>query len=410
MDSTFLQEVKQRGFVHQATEGFAEFLGEAKKPLKAYIGFDGTADSLHVGSLLPIMLLRWWQKCGHIPVVVLGGGTSRVGDPSGRDESRRLLSSQKIGGNLKRLEKIFRRFLSFEGANAAIIRNNDDWLKKLNLLDFLRAVGPHFSLGRMLAFDSVKLRLERRQNLSFLEFNYMVLQAYDFYHLAEREQCFIQMGGADQWGNIICGVELNRRLLGKSSYGLTAPLTLTAAGAKMGKTAEGAVWLDGEKLSPFDYWQYWRNVADADLKQSLLLFTDLPRTKAERLAAGRGRELNEAKKTLATLATAMCHGEKAARTAAESAKKLFEENAPAEPSFELAAADLASGMSAFELFAVCGLCASRGEARRLIRGGGGRLNDETLSDENRKITVADLRDGLLKLSAGKKRRLVIKAV
>ena len=408
-----MKRVKERGFIHQATDlaGLDRLLADARAPLKAYIGFDGTADSLHVGSLIPIMLLRWWQKCGHTPVVVLGGGTSKVGDPSGRDESRGLLDAESIGRNLRAMKKVFARFLKFGGENAPIILNNDKWLGGLNLLEFLRLVGPHFALGRMLSFDSVKTRLEREQNLTFLEFNYMVLQAYDFYHLVKAEDCAVQMGGADQWGNIVCGVELARRLAQKQTYGLTAPLAVNAAGGKMGKTAKGAVWLDADKLSPFDYWQYWRNVADADLKKCLLLFTELPPAEIERLLAASGEALNKAKKALADAATTLCHGADAAAAAAAAAKKLFEENSTAEPSHELAKELLIEGVAAFELFNRCGLCGSKSEARRLIRGGGAKINDEVVKDENLKITTSHLRgDNLLKLAAGKKRRLVVKAV
>lgn len=412
MDSTFLRQIGERGFIHQATDikGLDKLSVRANKPRRAYIGFDATADSLHVGSLIPIMLLRWWQKCGHIPVVVLGGGTSKIGDPSGRDDSRRVLDQESINKNLAAIKRVFSGFLEFKGDNAAVMVNNDNWLGELNLLEFLRLVGPHFALGRMLGFDSVKSRLEREQNLSFLEFNYMVLQAYDFYHLAKTADCTVQMGGADQWGNIVCGVELTRRLIGKQTYGLTAPLAVNAAGAKMGKTAAGAVWLNGDKLSPFDYWQYWRNTADCDLKKCLLLFTELPLGEINRITAAVGEELNEAKKRLATAATSLCHGEAAAKDAAEAAKKLFEENTVAAPGYELARSKLTEGIAAFELFALVGLCESKGEARRLIRGGGGKINDRIITAENQQITAADLRGELLKLAAGKKRRLVVKAV
>ncbi len=411
--SEFLTNAIERGFMHQCTdlEGLDALL-RAKAPVKAYIGFDCTADSLHAGSLVPIMLLRWFQKAGHKPIVLMGGGTSKVGDPSGKDEARQLLSDKEIASNLKGIRTVFERFLAFgKGAADAVFVNNADWLEELRYIPFLREYGRYFSVNRMLGFESVKLRLEREQPLSFLEFNYMVLQAYDFLELAKRHDCRLQMGGSDQWGNIVSGVELGRRIEGQELFGFTTPLLTTSAGAKMGKTAQGSVWLDAKKLSPYDYWQYWRNTEDADVGRFLRLFTELPLGEVRRLETLRGSELNEAKKILASAVTTLCHGEKAAAKAAETARETFETGGPAEglPAIEVPRAELAAGIPAFELFQRTGLAASNGEARRLIRGGGARVNDTAPEKETAPITLDDLdKDGVIKLSAGRKRHALVR--
>ena len=410
--SEFLRTVTERGFVHQCTDlpGLDQRMAAA--PTAAYIGFDCTADSLHVGSLLPIMLLRRLQQSGHKPIVLMGGGTTKVGDPSGKDDARKLLSDDDIAANMAGIRKVFARFLTFgDGPTDAVMVNNADWLDNLNYISFLRDYGRHFSVNRMLSFDSVKLRLEREQPLSFLEFNYMILQAYDFLELARRRDCILQMGGSDQWGNIVNGVELGRRVDGSDLFGLTSPLITTAGGAKMGKTAQGAVWLNAERLSSWDYWQFWRNAEDADVGRFLGLFTDLPMDEVRRLGSLQGAEINEAKKILANLATALAHGEEAARTAAETARQAFEEGASAEtlPSVMVGAADLARGIPAFALFTQAGLAASNGEARRLIKGGGAKVNDVTVTGETDLIGSGHLRDGTIKLTAGKKRHVLIRA-
>ena len=411
--SDFLRETAARGFIHQCTD--PETLDEkaAEGRVIAYVGYDCTADSLHVGSLLSIMLLRWFQRFGHKPIVLMGGGTSKVGDPSGKDESRKLQSDEQIAANMAGIKKVFSQFLTFgEGPSDAVMLNNADWLEGLNYIDFLRDFGRHFSVNRMLSFDSVKLRLDREQTLSFLEFNYMVLQAYDFLQLARSQDCTLQMGGSDQWGNIVNGVELARRVDGRSLYGLTTPLVTTASGAKMGKTAEGAVWLNVERLSPYDYWQFWRNTEDADVGRFLRYFTELPLDEIARLEALEGAEVNEAKKVLANAATALCHGAAAAEAAAETARRTFEEGALGEalPSIEVPRDELAAGIPAYVLLCRSGLTNSNGEARRLIKGGGARLNDKAIGDESRMIGLDDLaKDGVAKLSAGKKRHALVRA-
>lgn len=410
--SDFLRAVTERGFFNQCTdlEGLDGRLSAG--PITAYIGFDCTADSLHVGSLLPIMLLRHLQKSGHKPIVLMGGGTTRVGDPSGKDEARRLLSDEDIERNMAGIKQVFGKFLTFgDGPTDAVMVNNADWLDQLNYIAFLRDFGRHFSINRMLGFDSVKLRLEREQPLSFLEFNYMILQAYDFLELARRRNCLLQMGGSDQWGNIVNGVELGRRVDGRDLFGLTVPLMTTASGAKMGKTAQGAVWLNAERLSPWDYWQFWRNTEDADVGRFLKLFTELPLGEIERLSNLEGAGINEAKKILANEATRLAHGEDAARQAAETARRTFEEGAAADslPTIVIPASELAAGIPAFALFARAGLAASNGEARRLIKGGGARINDGAVASETDPIGTAQIKDGVIKLSAGKKRHVLIKA-
>jgi tyrosyl-tRNA synthetase len=409
--SAFLQEAEARGFVFQCTdlEALDAALCEGRMP--AYIGFDCTASSLHVGSLVQIMMLRLLQRTGHKPVVLLGGGTTRIGDPSGKDESRRLLSDDEIAANMAGIRRVFDRFLRFgSGETDAIMVNNADWLDQLGYIPLLRDVGTHFTINRMLTFDSVRLRLEREHPLTFLEFNYMILQAYDFRELYRRYGVRLQMGGADQWGNIVCGVELGRRTDGATLFGLTSPLITTASGAKMGKTAQGAVWLTADRLSPYDYWQYWRNVDDADTGRFLRLFTELPLAEIARLEALQGAEINEAKKILATEATALAHGREAAEAAADTARRTFEHGEAAEslPTVNLPRAELEQGIPAFRLFALAGLAPSNSEARRLIRGGGARVNDTVITDEAMPIGMEALHQGVIKLSAGRKHHRLVR--
>jgi tyrosyl-tRNA synthetase len=411
--SEFLKVILERGYLHQCTDWDALDALAAKGGLSGYIGFDMTADSLHVGSMVPIMVLRRLQQTGNRPIALMGGGTTKVGDPSGKDESRKLLSTDDINHNLNSIKRCFEGYLTFgSGKTDAIMVNNADWLDKLNYIEFLRDYGRHFSVNRMLSFDSVKLRLEREQPFSFLEFNYMVLQAYDFVELARRFDCRLQMGGSDQWGNIVNGTELGRRVGNFELFGLTMPLITTASGAKMGKTAAGAVWLNPSRLSPYDYWQYWRNTEDADVGRFLKLFTDVPMDEIARLEKLQGSEINDAKILLANEATALCHGAAAARTAAETARRTFIEGGLGEnlPEVEVTRAELDGGIPAYELLRRSGLAASNGEARRLIKGGGARLNDAVIEDENRKIGSAELDgNGVLKLSFGKKKHAVVRA-
>lgn len=459
--SEFLSIMAERGFIHQCTHDAELDAALSKGKIAAYIGFDCTAPSLHVGSLMQIMVLRWLQKTGHKPIVLLGGGTTKVGDPSGKDESRKLLTDDDIARNTSSIQSLFSQFISFgSGRCDAALVNNAEWLDGLHYIRFLRDVGRHFSVNRMLTQESVKMRLEREQNLSFLEFNYMVLQAYDFVELSKRYGCQLQIGGSDQWGNIVMGIELGRKLdaektshraqidpaqmagatllevqpfinsrkaketdfasdqfLKRASggktelFGLTTPLLATAGGAKMGKTADGAVWLHKDMLSAYDYWQYWRNTEDADVGRFLRLFTELPMREIEKLDKLKGAEINEAKKILATEATKLCHGEKAARLAEETARKTFEEGAVAEnlPEFTLSRSQLGKGLPAYELFRLAGLCESGGEAKRLIRGGGAKINDQKVVDENDLINLLHFgSESQAKLSAGKKRHLVVK--
>jgi tyrosyl-tRNA synthetase len=410
--SDFLRTVTERGFLHQCTDLERLDGRMTAGPVVAYIGFDCTADSLHVGSLLPIMLLRHLQKTGHKPIVLMGGGTTKVGDPSGKDEARKLLSDEDIARNMEGIKAVFAKYLTFgNGPTDAVMVNNADWLDGLNYIAFLRDYGRHFSVNRMLSFESVKLRLEREQPLSFLEFNYMILQAFDFLELARRHECALQMGGSDQWGNIVNGVELGRRVDARELFGLTTPLMTTASGAKMGKTAQGAVWLNADKLSPWDYWQFWRNTEDADVGRFLRLFTELPLAEIDRLASLEGAGINEAKKVLATEATRLAHGEAAAREAEDTARRTFEEGTAADtlPSVTVARSELDAGIPAFTLFLRAGLAASNGEARRLIKGGGAKVNDAPVSDEMALIGADHLRDGAIKLTAGKKRHVLVKA-
>ena len=409
--SDFVRVMVERGYLHQATdlEGLDERLNQGT--VAGYIGFDCTAKSLHVGSLVQIMMLRWLQKTGHKPIVLLGGGTTRIGDPTGRDEARKMLDDAAIAENMTGIRQVFDKFVQFgDGATDAVMVNNADWLDGLGYISFLRDYGRHFSVNRMLTFESVKLRLEREQPMSCLEFNYMILQAYDFLELSRRQNCLLQMGGSDQWGNIINGVELGRRVDERGLFGLTSPLITLASGQKMGKTAGGAVWLNAEMLSAYDYWQFWRNTADADVGRFLKLFTELPLDEIARLEALGGAEINEAKKILAYEATKMAHGEEAALSAAETARRTFEEGAAGEdlPVIVIPAAELDAGIPAFELFARAGLAPSRKEARRTIQGGGARLNGEKIEDEQQPITTAWLADGQIKLSAGRKRHALVK--
>jgi tyrosyl-tRNA synthetase len=421
--SEFVRAVVERGFVHQATdlEGLDRLA--AGSHLVAYIGFDCTADSLHVGHLVSIMLLRWLQRTGHRPIALIGGGTTKVGDPSGKDESRQLLDENAIERNIQGIRRSLASFLAFGGRpDQALLVNNAEWLDELRYIEFLRGYGRHFTVNRMLTFESVKQRLEREQPLTFLEFNYMVMQAYDFLELARRYDCRLQMGGSDQWGNICSGIDLARRVDGRELFGLTTPLIATASGAKMGKTAQGAVWLNEDRLANFDYWQYWRNVDDADVGRFLRLFTELPLAEIQRLEALQGAELNEAKKILAYEATRLCRGEDAAAAAAETARGLFERGERSvsasldavvfDPSAatEVSREEFAQGVSVVELFRRSGLVASNGEARRLIRGGGARLNEARVDDETLQVGVDHLVDGRLLLSAGRKRHAWVRAV
>ena len=433
--SEFLRTLVERGFLHQCTDLQALDAAAASGRVTGYIGFDATADSLHVGSLIQIMMLRHMQRTGHRPVVLMGGGTTKVGDPSGKDKSRQLLSNEHIAANIAGIRRVFERFLDF-GADAAMMADNSDWLDALHYIPFLREYGRHFSVNRMLGFESVKQRLDREQPLSFLEFNYMVLQAYDFLELGRRHGCRLQMGGSDQWGNIVCGVELGRRTSGLALYGLTSPLLTTASGAKMGKTADGAVWLNPDRFSPYEYWQYWRNTEDADVGRFLRLFTELPLDEISRLEALDGAEINEAKATLATEATTLCHGREAAEAAAETARRTFGPAAgtpssqsvahatplvigvrlgrPTEvgslPSIEMSRARLDEGVPLYELMREAGLAKSNSEARRLIRGGGARVNDERFRDETGTVGADDVSsDGAIKLSAGRKRHALVRA-
>ena len=411
--SDFLNEITRRGFFHQCTDIEALDQRASRQIITAYIGFDCTAESLHVGSLLPIMLLRWLQRTGHKPIVLMGGGTTKVGDPSGKDESRPLLTDELINKNLDSIKKIFSKYLKFGNAPTdAIMVNNDDWLKNLDYIDFLREYGPHFTINRMLAFDSVKLRLEREQPLTFLEFNYMILQAYDFLELSRRSNCVMQMGGSDQWGNIINGVELGRRTDGKQLFGLTTPLMTTSSGAKMGKTAEGAIWLDNKLLPTYDFWQYWRNTEDEDIGKFLRLFTELPIKEIESLEKLKGADANEAKKVLANEVTKLCHGQDAATLSAKTAMETFEGFGTSQdlPAFKIHKNKLQSGIPAFELFKLA-FDISGGEARRLIKGKGGKINDNIIDDELKMISNHDLADDeVLKLSIGKKRHILIRPI
>jgi tyrosyl-tRNA synthetase len=412
--SDFLNVLASRGFIHQVSEPEALDALARTSTITAYIGFDCTAPSLHVGSLLPIMMLYWLQQTGHKPIPLMGGGTTRVGDPSGKDESRRLLTDEVIAANLRSIREIFGRFLRFgDGKTDAAMANNADWLNALNYIDFLRDIGRHFSINRMLAFDSVKLRLERQQELSFLEFNYMILQAYDFVELYRRYGCVLQMGGSDQWGNIVNGIDLGRRLHNAQLFALTSPLITTSSGAKMGKTAAGAVWLNADQVSPYDYWQFWRNTDDADVARFLKLFTVLPLDEIERLAALKDAEINESKKILATAATAMVHGEAAAAESAATARTTFEEGTVSEglPTAIIPRERFKEGIAITEVLMLAGFCRSKSEARRAIANNAIAINDKRISSLDFVIGEKDLTEqDALKISFGRKRHLLIKSV
>jgi tyrosyl-tRNA synthetase len=412
--SEFLKIISERGFIHQCTDMNVLDKNASSKMLTAYVGYDATANSLHIGNLVSIMMLHWLQKTGHQPIVLMGGGTTKVGDPSGRDETRRLLNDIQINENITQIKKTFDNFLDFgDSTNKALLVNNADWLDELKYIKFLRDVGQHFTINRMLSFDSVKLRLGREQPLTFLEFNYMILQAYDFLELATRYDCSLQMGGSDQWGNIINGIELGRRFSNRSLYGLTSPLITTSSGAKMGKTASGAVWLNSERFSPYDYWQFWRNTEDGDVGNFLKLFTTLPMKEIKKLEVLQGAEINEAKKILATQATQLLHGLKAANAAAQTAHETFEldTSTVSLPTIDISLKDLSSGILVFTLLTTSGLTQSNSESRRLIKGGGCRINDDSIKDEMTMIGNKNLdNNGLIKLSAGKKRHVLIRPV
>lgn len=464
VSSEFMQIMQDREFIHQCTDLEKLDARMDKERTTGYIGFDCTAASLHVGSLVQIMILRWMQKTGHKPIILLGGGTTRVGDPSGKDESRKMMTEEDISKNMETIKSVFEKFLNVgNGATDALIVDNSDWLNTLNYIKFLSDYGRYFSVNRMLTQDSVKLRLEREQNLSFLEFNYMVLQAYDFVELNQRYNCVLQIGGSDQWGNIIMGIDLQKRLEsekrfqplpmdkvtanpvqvvevqpmiqskrtdvesytqdafmefmnqgeGKEAYGLTTPLLTTASGAKMGKTAAGAVWLNKDMLGPYEYWQFWRNVDDADVERFLKLFTELPLDEIKRLASLKGADINEAKKVLANEATKLCHGDRAAKQAAETAKKTFEEGGVGAdiPVYNLKTQELGKGMPAYEMLRKCGIASSGGDARRLIRGGGARINDRKIEDENALIDSNNFNEEqMLTLKAGRKKIMQVKLI
>jgi tyrosyl-tRNA synthetase len=414
--SDFLKVLTERGFIHQTSDLAGLDKAAIDGRISAYIGFDCTASSLHVGSLVQIMMLYWLQQTGHKPVVLMGGGTTRVGDPSGRDESRRMLTAEDIEANKRGIASVFAKFLSFgDGPTDAVMADNAEWLLKLNYVEFLRDVGRHFSVNQMLTFDSVRLRLDREQPLSFIEFNYMILQAYDFVELNKRYGVTLQMGGSDQWGNIVNGIDLGRRMGTPQLYAVTTPLITLASGAKMGKTASGAIWLNADMLSPYDYWQFWRNTEDADVVRFLKLFTTLPLDEIARLAALQGAEINEAKKVLATEATALLHGREAAELAAETALKTFEQGALAEnlPTIEVPADLLKGGLGVLTAFGpdYAKLVPSMSEARRQVKSGGLRVNDQPVSDERGTLSAADLTaEGVIKLSFGKKKHVLLRAV
>jgi tyrosyl-tRNA synthetase len=412
LKSDFLRTLQERGFIHQISDesGLDDLF--AKETVTAYIGFDPTAPSLHAGSLIQIMMLHWLQATGHRAISLMGGGTGMVGDPSFKEESRQLMTVDTIESNIASIKRVFSNYLTYgEGKKDALMINNAEWLRSLNYLEFLRDVGRHFSVNRMLSFDSVKTRLEREQSLSFLEFNYMILQAYDFVELAKRYDCRLQMGGSDQWGNIVNGIDLGHRMGTPQLYALTSPLLTTSSGAKMGKSASGAVWLNADMLSAYDFWQYWRNTEDADVSRFLRLYTTLPMDEIGRLSALAGSEINEVKKILATEVTAILHGREAANQAAETARKTFEEGGVAEnlPSVDVPSVELDAGIGLLSLIVRAGLAASNGEARRHVQGGAVRINDQAISDERRMIGSGEITtDGVIKLSLGKKKHILIR--
>ena len=407
--SDLIHIFSERGYIHQATDLGAIDTHAATSIIPTYIGFDCTADSLHVGSLVQIMMLRILQRCGHKPIVLMGGGTTKVGDPSGKDSARPLLSDQDIETNKNGIKKVFEKYLTFGDAPAdALMVDNADWLDTLHYIRFLRDFGAHFSINRMMGMESVKLRLDREQNLSFLEFNYAILQAYDFLELRRRYGCMMQLGGSDQWGNIVTGIDLTRRIDGQEVFGLTSPLITTSSGAKMGKSANGAIWLNEERLSPLDFWQFWRNTEDADVERFLGLFTELPMDEVRRLGALQGAEINDSKIILANQATSLCHGEAAAHTAEATAQTTFGDKGMSDglPQVEIGR-DNANGLSMIAALNLVGFAKSNGEARRLIRGGGARLNGQAITDEEAGLKLADFVDGKAKISAGKKRHALI---
>jgi tyrosyl-tRNA synthetase len=410
--SDFLNVLQSRGFIHQCSDFEGLDALAAKGEATAYVGYDCTARSLHIGNFLTMMMLYWLQQTGNKPITLMGGGTTMVGDPSGKDETRAMRTIEEIEANKASIRGVFAKVLRYgDGATDAAMLDNAEWLTKLNWIEMLRDIGRHFSVNRMLTMDSVRLRLEREQEMSFIEFNYMVCQAYDFVELSRRVGCRLQMGGSDQWGNIVNGVELGRRMGTPQLFALTTPLLTTASGAKMGKTAQGAIWLNADQCSPYDFWQYWRNTEDADVERFLKLFTTLPLAEISKLAALKGAEINEAKKALADAATTLLHGEEAARIAAETARRTFEEGAIAEnlPTVEVPRADLDSGLGVLNAFVKAGLVASNGEARRQIKGGGLRVNDTAVTDEKMTLTSSDLTgEGVIKLSLGKKRHILVR--
>ncbi|WP_262691754.1 tyrosine--tRNA ligase [Kordiimonas aestuarii] len=411
LKSEFLQILTERDFIHQATDLAALDAKMSEGPISAYIGFDCTARSLHVGSLVQIMMLRWLQKSGHQPIVLMGGGTSKIGDPSGRDESRQLMTNEIIADNMAGIRTVFDRLLTLgDGKTDAVMVNNGEWLDALEYIPFLREVGTHFTINRMLTFDSVKLRLDREQPLTFLEFNYMILQAYDFMELGKRYGCALQMGGSDQWGNIVNGIELARRASSQHLFGLTTPLITTADGKKMGKTASGAIWLNEDHLPAYDFWQFWRNTQDADVGKFLRLFTEIPMNEVRRLEALEGAEINDAKIILANAVTALIRGEEAARLAEATAKETFEQGGAGAdlPTVTVPGAALEAGINVVDLFVEAGLGASKGEVRRLIKQGGAKLNDEKVTDTESTVTSSALAGGQIKLSAGKKRHALVR--
>lgn len=409
--SDFLRVLDERGFIHQISDPEGLDALASKGQICGYVGYDATATSIHIGNLITVTMLYWLQETGHRAITLMGGGTSMVGDPSFRDEQRQLLTPEKIATNIESIKKVYSNILRYDGSNPAIMVNNADWLLKLNYVEFLRDVGRHFSVNRMLSFDSVKLRLDREQSLSFLEFNYMIMQGYDFTELNRRYGTVLQMGGSDQWGNIINGVDLNHRMGGQQLYALTTPLLTKSSGEKMGKSASGAVWLNGDLFSPYDFWQYFRNTEDADVGRFLKIFTRLPLAEIAKLETLGGSELNEAKKVLATEVTAIVHGRAAAEEAAETARKTFEEGALADnlPSIEVPGSELESGIGLLALVVRAGLAASNGEARRHVQGGAVRLNDEAITDERRTVTLQDLSpEKVVKLSLGKKKHILVR--
>jgi len=410
--SEFLRTMIERGYVHQCSDFAGLDAKAAKGQLTTYVGYDCTAPSLHVGSLISIMMLHWLQQSGNQPIVLMGGGTTRVGDPSGKDETRQLRPIEEIESNKRGMQKVFSKLIGFgDGATDAVMVDNAEWLAALNYIDFLRDVGRHFSVNRMLTMDSARMRLEREQELSFIEFNYMLLQSYDFVELANRYGCVAQMGGSDQWGNIVLGADLGRRMGTQQLFGLTCPLLTTASGAKMGKTASGAIWLNAEQLPAYDYWQFWRNTEDADVERFLKLFTTLPLDEISKLAALAGSEINQAKKILATEATALIHGREAAEGAATTAQQAFEHGTAAKglPTVTISQVDLDNGIGVLSAFVTAGLAASNGEARRHIKGGALRINDTVVQDDKSTLMTSNLNeDGVVKLSMGKKKHVLLR--